>query len=71
MSRFRKYSFWVALVGAIILVIESFGKVFGFAIDSPAFESIVLSICGVFVVLGLIEKDSSDSDNEDDEEDDN
>lgn len=60
MSRFKKYSFWVALMGAIVLLIENLASVFGFEFNKTIFESIFLSVCGILVVLGIIVKDLKD-----------
>lgn len=63
-QKLKSYTFWVALVSAIILVIEEVCKLFGWGVDVGIIENIMLSICGVFVVLGIITKSNSKSENE-------
>lgn len=57
MKRFKKYSFWVAFSGAIIILVDCVCRAFGYQFDSAVIESIIMSICGVLVVLGIVVKD--------------
>ena len=57
MSKFKKYSFWVALMSAVVLLIENLSAIFGFEFNKSIFESVFLSVCGILVVLGIIVKD--------------
>ena len=59
MKKFKTYSFWIALMGAIVLLIENLSAIFGFEFNKTIFESVFLSVCGILVVLGIIVKDSS------------
>lgn len=56
MSRFKTYAFWVALSSAIVILIQNIGKLFGFEIESGIIENLIMSICGVLVVLGIVSK---------------
>lgn len=56
MKKFKTYAFWVALSGAIVILIQSLGKLFGFEIESSTVENVIMSICGVLVVLGIVTK---------------
>ena len=56
MNKFKTYAFWLALSSAVVILIQSVGKLFGFEIDSVLIENVVMSICGVLVVLGIITK---------------
>lgn len=55
-QRFKSYKFWVALSGAVIIFINSLGKIFDFQIDSAIVESVIMGFCGVLVVLGIVDK---------------
>lgn len=53
-QKFRSSSFWVAVSGAIVLVINNIGKMFGFSVSSELVTNIVDSICGVLVMFGIL-----------------
>lgn len=57
-QKMKTYSFWMALTGAVILVLQTIGKECGFSIDDKVITGIVSSVCGVFIVLGIISKPS-------------
>ena len=56
MNKFRTYAFWIALSGAVVILVQSLGKLFGFELDSGVIENVIMSICGVLVVLGIVTK---------------
>ena len=62
MKKIRTYAFWVALSSAVVILVQSMGKLFGFEIESSTIESVIMSICGVLVVLGIVTKSSASSD---------
>ena len=71
-SKFKNYSFWVALSGAIIVLVQAVGKLCGFIPDATVINEIIMGIAGLLVVFGVVsspEKDSSEnfSQNEDKE----
>ncbi len=53
-NKVKNYGFWMSLTGAVILMLQTIGNYCGFSINSVAIESIITSICGVLVVLGII-----------------
>ena len=53
-NKFKSYSFWMSVTGAVILVLNNLGKAFGFAVDSEIITQIVDSICGVLILFGII-----------------
>ena len=59
-NNFSSYAFWVAVTGTIVIFLQNLGRVVGFDFNSTAFESIVLSFCGVLVVLGVLNKDKNE-----------
>lgn len=60
MNKVKTYAFWLALSSAVVILIQSFGKLFGFEIESSIIENVIMSICGVLVVLGIVTKKSDD-----------
>ncbi len=59
LSKFKKYTFWVAFVGVLVLFLQNLAKALGFEIDTTNIESAIMSFCGVLVVLGVVSKDNS------------
>ncbi len=62
MKKFKSYTFWISLLGAVIILINTLGSVFGFAVDELTITSIVTAVLGIFVTLGLVKKDKSNED---------
>lgn len=46
--------FWISLSGAILILLQSIGNIFGFKIEAQYFNEIITSICGVLVVVGVL-----------------
>ncbi len=59
-NRVKTYAFWVALSSAVVVLVQSLGKLFGFEIESSTIENVIMSICGVLIVLGIV-TNSTDS----------
>lgn len=59
LSKFKKYTFWVAFVGVFVLFLQNLAKALGYEIDTTNIESAIMSFCGVLVVLGVVSKDSA------------
>lgn len=53
-NKLKSYSFWVSLASAILLLVQTIGRPLGLVIDESTYMSIVNSVLGVFVVLGII-----------------
>ena len=53
-KRFTKYSFWVSLSGAVVILLNAFGKAFGFSVENKIVEDCIMAIAGVLVVLGVV-----------------
>ena len=53
-DKIKSYSFWTALSASIILLVNSIGNLFGFKIEETLISNIVMSVCGVLVVLGVV-----------------
>ena len=54
MKKFRNYSFWVSLTSAVLILIQSISKIFGFEVENDLIENLIMSICGVLVVFGIV-----------------
>lgn len=68
-KRMKSYSFWVSFSGALIIFVNSLGRIFGFEIESQIVEDCVMSIAGVLVVLGFVTMKDKTKDENFDEED--
>ena len=55
-QRLKSYKFWVSLSASVILFVNALGNLFGFKIDEVAMESVIMTFCGVLVVLGFVDK---------------
>ena len=70
-SKFRRYSFWVGVISAVVLIVEATANALGVAMSTDAIVSVGNAILGLLVLLGIIVKDNSqdvdntkDNDNE-------
>ncbi len=54
MKKYQTTGFWISLTGAVLLVLQNLGEAFGFKINSNLVNTIVSSICGVLVVVGVL-----------------
>ena len=79
-NKFKSYSFWTALAGAIVVLVQAIGKMVGFIPNSEIISDIVMAIAGVLVVLGVVSapttenaksKDQNTESKEDEPENDN
>lgn len=61
LSKFKKYSFWVAFTGVVVIFIKNIAQIFGLVIDTGIIENVIMSLCGVLIVLGLVIKDDNES----------
>jgi uncharacterized membrane protein len=53
-NKFKSYTFWMSLAGAFILILQNLGLAFGFAVNEEVIMNIINSVCGVLVLLGII-----------------
>ena len=56
-EKFKSYKFWVALTSAVIIFLQTLGKELGFSISEETISNIVITFCGILVLLGLINDD--------------
>ena len=52
--RFKSYSFWTALAGAVVIFLNALGKCFGFSIDNDLVTGLIMAFAGILVVLGVV-----------------
>lgn len=71
-KRFKSYSFWTALAGAVVVFLNALGDCFGFFIDNDLVSGLIMAFAGLLVVLGVVtmpkDSENSQSDAEDDKE---
>lgn len=53
-EKMKNYGFWTSLGAAVILFVQNLGNLFGFSVDSAIIDGIVSGLCGILVVLGII-----------------
>ena len=63
MKKFSNYAFWVAFAWAVVVLLEDINNLLGININTPLVESIILSICGVLMVLGIVTKNNDNDQN--------
>lgn len=70
MKIFRSYGFWTAFAGAVVILINALGQLFGFSIESKLVENVILAFAGVLVALGVVsmEKAKIEPENESENE---
>jgi len=69
----KSYGFWTALAGAVVVLVEAIGKLFGFSIAGEYISDLIMAIAGILVVFGIVnipkesvitEEDKSDKNSE-------
>ena len=50
-DKIKSYSFWTALSGAVVVLLQALGDCFGFSIQSEVVSGIIMAIAGILVVL--------------------
>lgn len=68
MKIFRSYGFWTAFAGAVVILVNSLGQLFGFSIESKLIENAILAFAGVLVALGVVSMEKGKSEPENEEE---
>lgn len=60
-DKIKSYSFWTALSGAVVVLLQAIGDCFGFSIQSELVSGIIMAIAGVLVVFGVVSMPKKDS----------
>lgn len=55
-NKFKSYTFWVSLSSALVILVQSIAQLFGFSFETSIVENIIMAVCGVLVVLGIVNK---------------
>ncbi len=56
---FRKintYGFWVSLASAMLILVQAVGRPLGLEMDEEVYMSVINSVLGVFVLVGIVPK---------------
>ncbi|MBP3431687.1 MAG: hypothetical protein J6K39_02405 [Clostridia bacterium] len=64
-KKMGNYSFWVGFSGAVVILLNAFGKAFGFSIENKVVEDCIMAVAGLLVVLGLVVKKNPTVENKD------
>ena len=68
-DKIKSYSFWTALSGAVVVLLQALGDCFGFSIQSEVVSGIIMAIAGILVVFGVVSMPKSSSENKTDKDD--
>ena len=60
MKKIKSYGFWVALSGAVVLLVNSLGEIFGFAVEDQVISNLIMAVAGVLIVLGVVNMPSKE-----------
>ena len=66
-DKIKSYSFWTALSGAVVVLLQALGDCFGFSIQSELVSGIIMAIAWVLVVFGVVSMPKNSTDNKTDE----
>lgn len=66
-DKIKSYSFWTALSGAVVVLLQALGDCFGFSIQSEVVSGIIMAIAGILVVFGVVSMPKNSTDNKTDE----
>ena len=53
-EKIKSYSFWTALSGAVVVLLQAIGKCFGFSINSEVVSGLIMAVAGILVVFGIV-----------------
>ncbi len=67
-NKMKTYSFWVSFSGALIILLNAFGRIFGFQIENQIVEDCVMSVAGILVVLGVVTMNGDNNKNSGDDQ---
>lgn len=65
-DRIKSHSFWTALSGAVVVLLQALGKCFGFAVNDEIVSGIIMAVAGILVVLGIVTMPKNKTDVKDD-----
>lgn len=53
-NKIKSYGFWTALAGAVVMLVNALGQMFGFSVDNEIITNVIMAIAGVLIVLGVV-----------------
>ena len=53
-NKIKSYGFWTAFAGAVVVLVNALGQMFGFSVDNEIITNVIMAIAGVLVVLGVV-----------------
>lgn len=53
-NKIKSYGFWTALAGAVVVLINALGRMFGFSVDNEIITNVIMAIAGLLIVLGVV-----------------
>lgn len=68
-KNFKTTSFWLALSGATVIILETLSKIIGLNLYSKEVESIILTVCSLLIMLGYVTKKNVSDEKESSKED--
>jgi len=57
-KKINTYSFWVSLSSALLIIVQAVGRPLGYEVDTEVYMSIINSVLGAFVLVGIVPKPS-------------
>ena len=60
-NKIKSYGFWTALAGAVVVLVNALGQMFGFSVDNEIITNVIMAIAGLLVVLGVVTIPKGDS----------
>ncbi len=64
----KSYSFWTALAGAVVVLVNAIGRACGFFVDGEIISNIIMAVAGLLVVFGVVTMPKSTKTEENKEE---
>ena len=62
-KKIKQYSFWTGLSGAVVILLTTLSKAFGFEFQQEIVADIIMGVCGVLVVFGVVSAPLGDEKN--------
>lgn len=63
-NKIKSYGFWTALAGAVVMLVNALGQMFGFSVDNEIITNVIMAIAGVLIVLGVVTMPKGEDDNQ-------
>jgi len=60
-KKINTYSFWVSLSSAMLILVQAVGKPLGLEIDEEVYMSVINSVLGAFVLVGIVPKSEANT----------